>query len=201
MKKKTEKKSGKIINGILYTLLGIILIINLFILFQAKTNDDKVPAIFGYKPFIVMSGSMESEIWTGDLIFVKKVDGNSLEVNDIVAFRTEDNAVVTHRIVKKYNAAEVKYATKGDNNDSDDVDLVNASDIEGKYVGRIPKVGSWLLFISKPIGMVIAVLVAVVIIFIYAFTNILQENNHKSKEDEAYRKEFEEFKKNNPHKE
>lgn len=200
MKKKQEKKSSKIINGILYTLLAIVLLVNLFILFQAKSNDDKVPAIFGYKPFIVMSGSMESEIWRGDLIFVKTVDGTSLEENDVIAFRTEDNAVVTHRIVKKYNTDPVKYATKGDNNDSNDTELVDADEVEGKYVGRIPKVGNWLLFISKPIGMVISVLIAIVIIFIYAFANMAEDKKAKDKEDEAYRKEFEEFKKNNPHK-
>lgn len=53
-----KNKFTKMINIILYILLGIILLINLFILYQAKLNNDEIPAIFGYKPFIVMSGSI-----------------------------------------------------------------------------------------------------------------------------------------------
>lgn len=198
--KNMKKKTNKIINSILYVLLAIVLVGNLFILIQAKMNDDKVPAIFGYKPFIVMSGSMESEIYTDDLIFVKTIDPTELKEKDIIAFKTDDNVVVTHRIVKILkNDDELKFTTKGDNNSSNDVDLVDSKDVEGKYVSRIPKLGKWFLFISKPIGMIVSILIAIVIIFIYAFVNFYFDKKNKDKEDEAYRKEFEEFKKNNPH--
>lgn len=194
-----KAKTAKIINGILYTVLGIILLMNLFVLVQAKMNEDKVPAIFGYKPFIVMSGSMESEIYTDDLIFVKTVNPKELKVNDIIAFRV-DKVVVTHRIVQIDEVnGELKFTTKGDNNNANDNGIVNEEDVEGIYAKRIPKLGSWLLFIGKPIGMVVSVLIAVVIIFIYAFVNISLEKKEKDLEDEEYRKEFEEFKKNNPH--
>ena len=51
-----------------------ILLINLYIIYQAKTNKDEVPSILGYKPFMVLSGSMETKIHRGDLIFVKEID-------------------------------------------------------------------------------------------------------------------------------
>lgn len=196
-----KKKTVRIINIILYVLLGIILLANLFILYQAKTNEDKVPAIFGYKPFIVMSGSMESEIYKDDLIFVKMVDTKQLKNNDVIAFRTKDNVVTTHRIVNIVESnGETKFITKGDNNASQDVDLVSAKDVEGKYVSRIPQLGSWFLFISKPLGMLVSVLIAVVIILVYAFVNMSYERKNQDKEDEEYKKEFEEFKKKHPHK-
>ena len=188
-------KTAKIINGILYTILGIILLSNLFILFQAKTNDDKVPAIFGYKPFIVMSGSMESEIFTDDLIFVKTIDPDKLEKQDIIAFRTSDNVVVTHRIVNIYEQDGTKmFVTKGDNNKSNDGEPVSENAVEGIYKARIPKLGAYFLFINTPTGMILSILVAVVIIFIYAFVNMSIDKKQTDKENEKYRKEFEEFK-------
>lgn len=188
-------KTAKIINGILYTILGIILLSNLFILFQAKTNDDKVPAIFGYKPFIVMSGSMESEIFTDDLIFVKTIDPDKLEKQDIIAFRTSDNVVVTHRIVNIYEQDGTKmFVTKGDNNKGNDGEPVSENAVEGIYKARIPKLGAYFLFINTPTGMILSILVAVVIIFIYAFVNMSIDKKQTDKENEKYRKEFEEFK-------
>ena len=196
-----KKKTTTIINTILFTILGIVLLMNLIILFQAKTNDDKVPAIFGYKPFIVMSGSMETSIYTNDLIFVKSVDPETLKKDDVIAFRAEDDVVVTHRIIDIIEEDGVKkFITKGDNNPTEDNGNVELGDVEGLYVSRIPKLGGILLFIEKPIGIVVSVLIAIVVIFIYVFINMSIEKGEKSKEDEEYRKEFEEFKKNNPHK-
>lgn len=192
-----KKRTNKIINIILYTILAIVLLVNLFILYQAKVNDDEVPAIFGYKPFIVMSGSMETEIYTNDLIFVKTTDTDKLTKDDIIAFRTADNVVVTHRIVevKEEKNGDRYFVTKGDNNQTQDSDLVREKDVEGKYVSRIPKIGSWFLFISKPVGMIVSILIAIIIIFIYAFINMEKDKKEESKEDEELRKEFEEFKK------
>ena len=195
------KKTNKIINTILYVILSIILIANLFVLYQAKANNNEVPAIFGYKPFIVMSGSMEDTICTKDLIFIKKIDPKELKENDIIAFRTEDNIVVTHRIIeiKDYNG-DIRYKTKGDNNPTEDLERVSPDAVEGIYVKRIPKLGSWFLFISTTTGMIVSVLIAVIIIMVYAFINMNLDNKEKKEEEEKYRKEFEEFKKNNPHK-
>ena len=61
-----------------------ILIMNLTIMYQAKTNEDVVPSVFGYKPFIVLSGSMESEIHKGDLVVVKTIDPTKLQEEDII---------------------------------------------------------------------------------------------------------------------
>ena len=90
----------KILKIVVICLLIIILAINVSVIIQAKTNPDKVPGIFGYKPFIVLSGSMESEIQVGDLVLVKEVDTSTLKENDIIAFRDKEDVVTTHRWFK-----------------------------------------------------------------------------------------------------
>lgn len=66
-----KEKTSKIIKGIVVGILAIILTINVYVMVQTKTKPNSVPSIFEYKSFIVLSGSMETEIYVGDLVFVK----------------------------------------------------------------------------------------------------------------------------------
>ncbi|MGI6120505.1 MAG: S26 family signal peptidase [Desulfosporosinus sp.] len=50
---------------------------------------DKVPDFMGYKPFIVLSGSMEPTILTGDLVLTKEISAGTIAKDDIIAFKTD----------------------------------------------------------------------------------------------------------------
>ena len=68
-----------VIKGLKY--IGYILLISLALIFiwvfiQTKIKPKEIPSIFGYKPFIVLSGSMETELFRGDLAIVKKIDAD-----------------------------------------------------------------------------------------------------------------------------
>ena len=190
MKKTTEK--FKILKSIVIVFLVAVLLFNLIIMIKAKLKPNSVPSIFGYKPFIVLSGSMESEISVGDLVFVKEVDTDTLNVNDVIAFRDSNNLVTTHRIVKFVSTDNgTCYVTKGDNNNTTDDEIVCPKSVEGKYVSKISKVGNAILFIQKPLGFTIMMLIIVIVcILIYVFNN---KNNNKLSNEEL--KEFEEYKK------
>lgn len=145
------KKLVKIFKYILVVILSFLAIICFLVFIQSKVSPNKIPSIFGYKPFIVLSGSMETEIFKGDLAIVKNVNLNSLHEKDIIAFRDENNHVVTHRIVSisKING-ELEFVTKGDNNNTADDGIVISKDIEGKYVGKISGLGNVFLALQKP---------------------------------------------------
>jgi len=188
-----NKKWYKKISNWLFLLLVIILLpillINIYIMIQASNNSDKVPSVFGYKPFIVLSGSMETKIHVGDLIITKEIDPETLQVGDIIAFRDAENTVTTHRIIDIVEKDGVTYfITKGDNNNSQDQNLVEYDDVEGLYVTRIPGIGTMLNEIAKPTTVVIIGL-GLTVVFILAF----QISNNKYKNQE--RKEFLEYKK------
>ena len=108
-----EKKNLKKISNILIIVACIVLvpvlIMNLWIIIQSKTKPDVIPSIFGYKPFIVLSGSMETEIHKGDLIVAKNIDPSLLKVDDVIAFRDAENTVTTHRIIDMVNNDDVPY--------------------------------------------------------------------------------------------
>ena len=164
---------------------------------KANIYPDKIPGIFGYKPFVVLSGSMQSQINVGDLVFVKEVDINSLKINDVIAFRDKQGFVTTHRIkeiVPQNN--DICFKTKGDSNNVSDTDLACSASIEGKYVSKVAKLGNLILFIQQPFGfgvMILSILLVGVIIFIVKSKQI---NDEFEFENEEEKKAFEEFKKN-----
>ena len=165
-----------------------ILVINLWIMFQSKTNSEKVPSVFGYKPFMVLSGSMESDIHKGDLIITKETDPTKLKVNDIIAFRDAQETITTHRIIDiVVNDGENYFITKGDNNSTQDLNLVALEDVEGIYIGRIPGIGSMMDSLSKPTTIMILV-VGITVIFVIGFMISTK------KQRDAERREFLEYK-------
>lgn len=183
------KKVSKIIKWITLSILILLAIIFISVFIQTKINPDKIPSILGYKPFIVLSGSMETEIYKGDLAIIKTVNKEKLKENDIIAFRDNTNHVVTHRIVEIINKDGSKeFITKGDNNNKNDSDTVKLENIEGKYMFKISKLGNLFLILQKPITLLI-ILVIIVGSFIIS---ILLGNNKLTDEE---RKELEQLRK------
>lgn len=199
MKQENKSKTKKvgIVIKILFFIIAIpILLLSLTIMIKARMYPDKIPDVFGYKPMIVLSGSMETSIYTGDLVFVKMVDTSTLKENDIIAFRNESDKVTTHRITEVVNEnGNIFFRTKGDNNNTEDADLVIPSDVEGIYAFKISGLGNVLMFLKEPKSLAILLLTTLVLGLAWIHVMDKIENKNKTLEDEKYRKEFEEFKK------
>ena len=153
---------------ILYYVLFLVivlpfLIFNLTLIIKSKLYPDKIADFMGYKPFIVMSGSMETTINIGDLVIVKKVNSSSIHTGDIIAFKN-GNIVISHRVKEVINdSGTYKFKTKGDNNNVADDFIVSSDAIEGIFVNKIPGLGSILLFLGKPIGLLMVILVIIIV--------------------------------------
>ena len=155
------KKFSKIM---FWIVLVIIALYSTFIIIQKLFFKDKTPNFFGYKNFIVLTGSMKPTLNEGDIVFVK--EAKEIKENDIIAFR-EQNSVVTHRVFEVYKEnGEDYYITKGDANSGTDTRLLSISDVEGKYVFKIPFVGKVILLLRKPIGIIILFIVLVMFLLL-----------------------------------
>jgi signal peptidase len=184
-----------VLKWLLITIAGLLLIVIGSIVIQTISKPNEVPSIFGYKPFVVLSGSMETEIYTGDLVVVKKVDPNLLNERDIIAFRDERGYVVTHRIVGiEYKDNEKVFITKGDNNNTNDDGFVTFDKVEGIYVLKMKKVGNVIIVLQKPITLVIILSVILVFGILWIFIDKNKLSNSERKELERLRKEKEEKK-------
>ena len=189
------KKVGMTFRIILICLLLLVLAINISVIIQAKTNENEVPKILGVKPFVVLSGSMNPEIEVGDLVLVKDVDTNTLKEGDIIAYRDSGDKVTTHRIVEVIKEdGNLSFITKGDANNAND-EQISASQVEGKYQKRFPKLGHAVMFLQQPLGFAVVVLS----IFIVCMLLFIMQNRKLNKEikfeNDKKKRAFEEFKK------
>lgn len=143
MKKKAESVKTFFIY-ILYIIMIPILLYDLFLIIQSTIHPDNTPNFFGIKSFSIVSQSMEPTIHLNDMVFIKKTDGKDIRKNDIITFRM-GNEIITHRVIQIERLDnKVIYTTKGDSNEVTDLQKVTDDQIEGKYIGKIPKVGGFL---------------------------------------------------------
>ena len=140
----------RIIQGILITLLLLVVLMNVWLLIAQKVLGQDPPDIFGYSQLIVTSGSMEPEFSAGDVVIIKK--GEQSTPGDIVTFRGDSGELVTHRII---GTTDEMYITRGDANNAPDAQLLDPADVVGVYVTFIPQVGEVMLFLRSPLGLVI----------------------------------------------
>lgn len=104
----------------------LVFLVAIIIFFQIKENI--IMKYFDLGLFIVRSGSMNPELKIGDVIIVKKY--NQYRIGDIITFKEKDN-YITHRII---NVINNKYVTKGDFNNTEDLELVKNDNVIGKVI-------------------------------------------------------------------
>ena len=168
------KKAGKIISGILVTLVVALAVgIMIFTVVSVNTFDRNDRTVFGYSAYIVMSDSMsKTDFDAGDVILIKKVEPSALQEGDIIAYKSQDNSnygeTVTHKIRRLTTNAlgEPGFITYGTTTDTDDKTVVTYPYVLGKYEVRIPKVGAFFHFLKTPLGYAVCILVPFAILLI-----------------------------------
>ena len=172
----------KIISIIILIILITILFVSGTILIDSCLHPDEVPSFFGWKPFIVLSGSMETQISAGDIVVVKEIDTQNLKKGDIIAFK-EDDVVITHRIDEvEEKDGQVQYITKGDNNKAQDIGSVLPNQIEGVFKFKISRLGNLAMFVQTPLGMIVCLSIPIIIII------LLQTADSKKEKEELISK-------------
>lgn len=128
-----------------------------------------------FKIFTVQSGSMEPEIHTGSLIFVRPMP--EYNIGDVVTRATSDPKVtITHRIVAKENTdGKTLFETKGDANEDVDGELVDQSNIIGRKIMTIPYIGYPIGFARTLQGFILLIIIPAVIIIYEEIKNIKDE--------------------------
>lgn len=123
-----------IIKEIIIKIIYILLLVYLIIF---------IPIFWGYKPLVVISGSMEPTLRVGGILYYKEYNNNSFKEGDILVYKTKKH-IISHRIVKINKNG---YITKGDNNKNNDKNIINKN-ILGKGTDySIPYIGYYADFI------------------------------------------------------
>lgn len=160
----------------LNTLLALLVV--LVLLFAA-------PRLVGMRMFSVLSGSMEPAYSTGDLIYVRPIATDELQVGDVISFvMNSQGTVATHRITEIDEENRQVY-TKGDANEVSDGKAVKFENVIGKVVFAIPLAGYLIGFINTAPGKIITVTIIVSLILLVL---LLQRLSGDEDEAEAEQK-------------
>jgi len=105
--------------------------------------------VFPVYPSVIATGSMEPMIKPGDVILIKKIDGNTVKIGDVIQFK-RGSILISHRVIDIIEDEEKgkSYKTKGDNNSGPDVQLVKPEEIKGEIKYVVPKIG-WPTLLLK----------------------------------------------------
>lgn len=142
--------------GTLSTLLVVLIVLCAVFLMGSR--------LMGYQVFNVISGSMEPTYSPGDLIYVKDVTPETIQVGTPITFiLNEDLVVATHRVVE-VDLENRHFYTKGDANETVDASPVHFNNVIGVPKFSIPLLGYVSDFIQNPPGMYITLGVGIVLI-------------------------------------
>ena len=154
-----EKYIEYIKTGLFYFVAGVLV----FYISIAIFMPDKTVKVFGFKPYVVITNSLEPYINVNDLIIVKNPKIEDLEEEDIITFMADINydgekEVVTHYIysIAENNEGETiirthRYFEEGQTI-SPDYWVIGADDVLGQYVFKINKLGYIVQFLKSPFG-------------------------------------------------
>lgn len=133
-----------------------------------------IPSIWGYKPLVVISGSMEPILKVGGILYYKETKLDEYKENDIVVFKS-NKYLVSHRIVEKNKDG---FITKGDANKNIDSNVLSYNKALGKGTNwSIPYIGYYADFIYKNKRYLYITLVILIINRI--ISNYVEEDNEK----------------------
>ncbi len=158
-RRKKVEISKKAFGIIIYIILIPIIIYNIVLIGQAAINTNETPSVAGLKTFVIISGSMEPYLEIGDIVIIKKCEQSEIKEGDIISFRSGES-IITHRInkiVKENN--NIRYETKGDNNNISDKNYVKYEDIEGKMVQKISHLGNIILLLKNKVVIIIILII------------------------------------------
>lgn len=136
-----ENKDGWLqrrINLLVTILLVLAVALCLYVVIQVLSYG--YANIGGFMMFRVVTGSMEPTIPVGALLVTREVDIGSIQVDDIICFRTQLSEIwgkiVTHRVVSITTSGSggILLETKGDANLASDIFFVDQTNFVGKVI-------------------------------------------------------------------
>lgn len=183
-------------NVLIWGIVAFSVIMIIFTLVSVNTLDRKDRSLFGFKFFIVQSDSMSATHFSaGDIVITKKINASKLKEGDVITFisQNSDNygETVTHKIRKVITdkKGEVAFVTYGTTTNTDDAELV--TEVIGKYIGHIPYLGRFFVFLKTTPGYVLFVLSPFLLLIISKEIKCIRIfKNYKKEQIEEIKKEY-----------
>jgi signal peptidase len=158
-----------------YILLGLVIGLALFALF--------LPTVLSGRLAIVRSGSMAPAMPIGSLALILPIRPAEVKVGDIIVFQPpahptilNPDVTVSHRVVEVQSDGGLYFTTKGDANEDPDIFPIPATNVQGKVVFNIPRLGyavsSLMRYVHTWLGFVFFVCIPTLILVASAIRDV-----------------------------
>lgn len=149
MKATNKSTTGNVLSNIFLILSVLILIGVAVFVFTGSGNQ----FLFGYKPFIITTGSMETEYKTNCIVIVKQGPYDDIQIGDVVAFLPEQlgGSGAMHRVVEETANG---FVTKGDNNEFPDDGYLTSENYIGRAVWHTNALAGYIDKLLEPNGVI-----------------------------------------------
>ena len=158
-------------SALVWIIVAFSVFVMIFTIISVNTFDQNERSLFGYKFFIVQTDSMAAtDFDAGDIVIVKEVDVSTLKEGDIITFRSENEQnygeTITHKIRKVINASDgsVAFVTYGTTTNTNDMALAKV--VFGKYLCRLPNLGSFFLYLKTAPGYIFFILIPFLVLLL-----------------------------------
>lgn len=170
-----------------WLLVAVTVVFMVFTILTVRTQGaDR--SIFGVRMLVVLSNSMSAtDFSAGDMIFIREVDPATLQVGDVISYisTAEDSygSMITHKISSiQQEAGRLSFVTYGTTTGYEDPIPAPSQNVQGKYIGRIPKLGLIIQALkNNPIYLVVLVFA---ILALYILSGVLRAMSEKRKAQE-----------------
>ncbi|PWI46367.1 signal peptidase I [Candidatus Heimdallarchaeota archaeon B3_Heim] len=150
----------------------------------AVSTTSMMPIYRGFQDGTESDGTLYP--FRGDILLVRKVPADTLEVGDVIVFNTPAvSDPVVHRIVARWrNVSDyIFFKTNGDNNKPPDIWIIGEDDVIGLVVIRIPHIGWFLLAMQTNLGKILILTLAGLVLFGEEIFNSLGLSKNKKERE------------------
>lgn len=189
MAKSKTKKKGSVVGTIITLMCFGVLIASMVFAYNVSRNPDDA-FIFGYRPLLVLTGSMHPTMPVNSIVLVKKMDDkmfSNLKVGDIVTF-VASNKTITHRV--NQITADGEIITKGDNNNSPDNFVLQRENIRAKEILIWKFPAKFIAEIGTSVGIikyvVLPIIAIALIAVLIALLKVVKKERLQKKDNNSY---------------
>jgi signal peptidase len=132
-----------------------------------------------YDLYIVRSGSMEPAINVGDMVLAGPVGTGGIKPGVIISYEAGKN-LITHRVLSIDGNTLI---TKGDANKEPDPNPVRLSQVQSRYIFRIPYVGYVAGFLRTRPGWLLSIVLPSIVLVGFIVKDIIKEASRNEKSE------------------
>lgn len=172
------------ISIVMYSIIVVLVLVGIilaayFVDFKIRDSRIQTPL---YGAYVIVSGSMEPIIKVHDAVLTKRCNEEDIHIGDVVTYRSLEDAyygiLITHRVINiEEKNGEKLFITKGDHNETIDRSPVRFSQIQGKIIMRIPKIGYLKYFLVQNYGWITLIVIPSILIVVYDIAKLFKTSD------------------------